>query len=63
MKGRSHEEDNWKFCKQELTVSEIRVAIKDGHHTSMQDDLDDHQEDYHFLAHEEWCDLLSTIQV
>ena len=63
MKGESYESDNWKVRDQELTVREIGVAFKDGLPTSMQDELDDHQEDYHSLNHEEWCDLLYTIQV
>ena len=29
----------------------------------MQDELEDNQEDYHYLTHEDWCDLLSTIKV
>ena len=29
----------------------------------MHDELEDHKEDYQSLAHEEWCDLLSTTQV
>ena len=44
MKGQSYEAANWKVCNQEFTVSEIRVAIKDGLLSYMQDELDDHQE-------------------
>ena len=29
----------------------------------MQDELEDNQEDYHYLDHEYWCDLLSNIGV
>ena len=29
----------------------------------MQDKLEDYPEDYHYLNHEDWCDLLSTIEV
>ena len=29
----------------------------------MQDELEDHQEDYHDLTHEDLCDLLSKIEV
>ena len=29
----------------------------------MQDELDDHPEDYHSLNYEYWCDLLSTIEI
>ena len=62
-KGKSYEAANWKLCDQELAVSEILVAIKDGLPSSMQDKLYDHQEDYNSLTHEDWCDLLSTIEV
>ena len=63
MKVKSYEADNWKVHDKECTVSEIRVAIKYDLPTSMQDELDDHQEDYRSLAYEDRCDLLSTIQV
>ena len=52
LKGESYEAANWKVCNQEFTVSEISVAIKDGLSTSMQDELYEHQEEYHSLAHE-----------
>ena len=29
----------------------------------MQDELEDHQEDYFSLTYEDWCDLLSIIEV
>ena len=29
----------------------------------MHDELEDNQEDYHYLTHEYWCDLLYTIKV
>ena len=29
----------------------------------MQDELEDNKEDYRSLAHEDWCDVLSTIEV
>ena len=44
-------------------VSELQLAIKDGLPSSMQDDLEDHLEDYFYLPYEYWCDLLSTIKV
>ena len=40
-------------------VLELRAAPP----TSMQDELDDHQRYYRSLAHEDWCDILYTIQV
>ena len=52
MKSKIYEADNWKVRDQEFTVSEIRVAIKDGLPTSMQDELDNHQDDYLSLTHE-----------
>ena len=48
----SYEAANWKVRDQEFTVSEISVVIKDGIPSSMQDELDSHQEDYRYLAHE-----------
>ena len=63
MKGVSAEAYNWTFRNQEFTFSEIRVSIKDRLYSSMQNELEDHQEDYRFLTHEYWCDLLSTIRV
>ena len=29
----------------------------------MQDELEDNQKDYFSITHEEWCDLLSTMEV
>ena len=52
MKGESYEEANWKFLGQYFTVSEIRVATKQRLPSSIQDELDDHQEDYRSLSHE-----------
>ena len=46
MKGESDEAANWNVLNQEFTVSEIRLAIKDVIPSSMQDELEDHQEDY-----------------
>ena len=46
IKGDRYEASNWKVRDQEFTISEIRVAIKDGLPSSMQDELDDHHEDY-----------------
>ena len=63
IKGERYEADNWKFHDQELMFSEIRVSIKDVLPSSMQDELDNHQEEYCSLTHEYWCDLLSKIKV
>ena len=62
-KGERCKVDNWKVRDQEFTVSEIREVIKYGLPSSMQDELNDHQEDYLSLTHEYWSDLLSTIKV
>ena len=63
MKDKISEADNWTVRNQEFTASEIRVEIKDGLPSSMQDELEDHPEDYHSLNYEDYCDLLSTIKV
>ena len=44
-------------------VSKIRIAIKDGLPSFMQDELEDQPEDYSSFNYEDWCDLLSTIDV
>ena len=62
MKGNGYEADNWKVHDKEFSVHDIRVAIKDGLPSSMHDELEDNQEDYRSLDHEDWCDLLSTIK-
>ena len=63
MKGESHESDNWDVHNKGLSENEIHVAIKDGPPSSIQDELENNKEDYCPLAHEYWCDLLSTIKV
>ena len=62
MKVGGYETANWKVCNKELSVGEIRVYIKYGLPTSMQDELEDNQEDYCSLTREDWWDLLSTIE-
>ena len=44
MKGESAKAANWTVRNQELVASEIRLAIKDRPPSSMQDELEDHQE-------------------
>ena len=61
IKGESAEADNWTFRNKEFTVSEIQLEVKYRLPSSMQDELEDHQEDYFSLTYEDWCDLLSTI--
>ena len=63
MKGESADAANWTVRNQEFTFSKIRLAIKDVLPSSMQDNLEDHQEDYYSLTFEDWCDLLSKIEV
>ena len=43
IKGKRYEEDNWKVCDQEFTVSEISVAMEDVLPSYMKDELDNHQ--------------------
>ena len=61
MKGESFQADSWDVRKKELYENKIIVTIKDGLPSSMQYELEDNQEEYSFLAHEYWFDLLSTI--
>ena len=63
MKGEGDEADNWTVHNQEFTASDIRLAVKDRLPSYMQDELEDHPEDYLSLTYEDWCDLLSTIKV
>ena len=61
MKGERYESDNWDARNKELSDNEICVAIKDIILSSMQDDLEDNQEDYCSLDHEYWRGFLYTI--
>ena len=63
MKSNFYEADNWKVCYKYFYVDDIQVWIKDGLCSSMRDELEDNQEDYRSLTHEDWCYLLSTIEV
>ena len=63
MKDESAEAPYWTVRNHEFTVSKIKLLIKDGLPSSMQDELEEHQEDYCSLTHEDWCYLLSTIKV
>ena len=55
--------DNWSICNEEFTTSDLQLAIKNRLPKSMRYELDDHPEYYRFLTYEDWCDLLSTIEV
>ena len=63
MKVNSFEADNQTVRNQEFTAGEIRLEIKYGLPRSMQDELDDHPEDYFPLAYEDLYDLLSITEV
>ena len=63
MKGEIAKADNWTSRNQEFTADEVRLATKDGLLKYTQDELDEHPEDYHSLNFEDFCDLLSTIEV
>ena len=62
MKGKSAEASNCTVRNQDFTANEVRLAIKDRLPKSMQDELDDHPENYCSLTYEYWWDLLSTIE-
>ena len=63
IKGESDKSANWNIQNQEFNSSEIQLEIKDKLSKSMQYELDDHPEDYRSLTYEDWCELLSTIEV
>ena len=63
MKGESSMAANWNTRNKDFTISDLRLAIKDGLPKSTRDELDDHQEEYGSLHNEDWCGLLSTIEV
>ena len=63
VKGNIFEADSWKVSDKEFSEHEIQVDIKNGLLSSIQDELEDNQEDYRSLTHECWCDLLSKIEV
>ena len=63
MKGESAMSDSWALRNEEFTTGDIQLSIRDGLPKSMRDELDDHPEDYRSLTYEDWCDLLSTIEV
>ena len=53
-KGVSAEAAKCTVRNQEFMVSEVCLAIKDRLHSYMQDELEDHQEYYQSLTHEDW---------
>ena len=63
MKDESAMSDHWSVRNKDFTVSDLRLAIRDGLPKSMRDELDDHTEDYCSLTYEDWCELLSIIEV
>ena len=62
-KGESLEADHWTVRNQEFTASDFQFEIKDGLPKTMHCELDDHREDYCSLTSEDWCDLLSIVEV
>ena len=63
MKGDIHNSDNWDVCNKGLYENEIRIPIKERLSSFIQDGLEDNEEEYIYLDHKDWCDLLSTIEV
>ena len=52
-KGVGYEEDSWEIRDKYFNKDVISVTTKDGIPTFMQDDLDDNQENYSSITHEE----------
>ena len=63
MKGESFNEASWKVRNIFISLHEIRVSNKVGPPSSIHDELEYNQEDCHYLTHEDWCDVLYTIEV
>ena len=63
IKGNSFKVANCIVREKELSVHEIQVSIKDRLPLSMQDELQDKQEEQRYLTHKYWCVLLSTSKV
>ena len=63
MKEEISMEANWSVCNEEFNTSDLQLVIKDGLPKSIRDKLDDHPEYYCSLTYEDWCDLLSTIDI
>ena len=62
-KGVSFESASWDVRDKEFSNKAIRVATKGRLSLSILDELEDNRKDYCSILHEEWCDLLSTIEV
>ena len=62
-KGVGFEEASGDVRDRKINKDVIRVDTKDRLPTSMQYYLEDIQEDYRSIIHEEWCDPLSTMEV
>ena len=63
MKGNGYVSANWKFHNETFSVNDSQVAVKYGLPSSMQDEVEENQEDCNSLTHEDWWELLSTIKV
>ena len=62
-KGGDCNQADWNVCNKENNEDEICIATKDIIPTSMQHELENNSEEYRSTPHEEWCDLLSTMDV
>ena len=54
---------NWLFRNEEFNTGDLILDIRDGLPKSIRGELDDHPEDHRYLTYEDWCDLLSDIEV
>ena len=63
MKEESAIAANWNVHNKYFTISDLQLAIMGGLPKSIRDELGDHPEEYRYLTHEDWCDLMSTINV
>ena len=63
IKGESKMASNWSVRNKEFTSSDLRLVIKDRVPKTIRGELDDRPEDCCSLTYEDWCELLSTIDV
>ena len=63
MKSVRFESDRWDICDNEFSEHIIRVETKDALPTYMKDQLEYNNQDDRSILHEDWCDLISTVEV
>ena len=63
MEGVGFKESSWDVRDKEFNEDIIQVATKYGLTKSIHNELEDNQEEYCSITHEEWYDLMSTMEI